>query len=186
MSPIPLGIWATAGAGGGSATGIELIQTITSSSTSVTFSNIPTTTYKHLRLHITGKYTNGFENTAKMTFNGSSSSDYAFHHLWAKASLTSVYGEGASSQSSMEICKALFGGSGVPTPIIMDIPDAFNTTKYKVFQSISGTINTSSNSETYISQSSGLWQSTSAITSITFSSVYNFSSARFSLYGIGG
>ena len=83
------------------------------------------------------------------------------------------------------------GGGGVASCFsggVIDISDYTNTNKYKTVRSASGN-NTNINSPlNYFESESGLWQSTSAITSVTVSvnsgNLAEYSS--FALYGIQG
>jgi hypothetical protein len=179
---IPIGFFG----GGAGVTGMELIETITTSSTSATFSSIPAT-YKHLQIRGTGKFANGSVNTFVMRFNGDTAANYSQHEMWARANLAGVQSNGSTSQTRMEM-GYMFGGTSEPSPVIIDIWNAFNTATNKTVRAFNGTINNAGTSEQYIALKTGLWSNTSAVNSITLTTAsgVNFSNARFSLYGIGG
>ena len=68
---------------------------------------------------------------------------------------------------------------------VIDILDYANTNKYKTLRVLTGIdVNGSGG---YVQLSSGLWQSSSAITSITLTNSTNYTTAtQFALYGIKG
>jgi hypothetical protein len=187
--PIPLGIFAVAGAGGGAAApAYELISTtvLTSTSANITFSSIPST-YKHLQLRNVVRSTGNNEDNYRMTFNGVGGTAYADHFL---------SGDGASVVSSgatnMAFVRILFASaySGSPSAqfasSVIDIVDYASTTKNKTVKGLSGEIY--SGQRTRATLFSGLWNNTSAISSITLvpgADSFQIGS-RFSLYGIKG
>jgi hypothetical protein len=177
-----------AGAGGVGAT-YELIATeiLGSDTTTVTFSSLGTYSadYKHLQLRIVGRANGGGEESFYAQFNADSGSNYASHRLVGNGStVTSV-----ANTSTTSILPILFAGNSVTTTAwsgaIVDILDAYSTTKNKTTRTLSGV----SNDAPRISLSSGLWASTSSITSITIGRSGGgnmFAGSRYSLYGIKG
>jgi hypothetical protein len=194
--PIPLGILAVAGAGGGAAGDYELIQTSfgNGSSVNVTFSSLPQT-YKHLQLRMTTRTNGGgFTNEwLRMRFNGVTTSTYNTHNLWGTGS--TVSSNGGSSQTSMEDIARVPGNlaeTGVYGATIIDILDYTNASKNKTIR-VSGGYHEPTSSSYYVNLTSGLFRSTSAVTQIDlFSLVSNAglgffdTASRFSLYGIKG
>lgn len=162
------------------------------SSTSLTFSSIPST-YKHLQIRFIAKrvYTTGVGSTeAQVTFNGDTSASYTTHNLAGDGTsasagsytgLTKMYVQ-QSVQSSASGDANIFGVG------IIDILDYASTTKNKTMRSISGSDrNASTPAPGYIYMNSGLWINTAAITSITLACSTAFTSeATFALYGIKG
>lgn len=189
MSPIPLGILAASGGGGAAA--YELISTtvLGASQASVTFSGLGTSAaaYKHLQLRMVVRTDRGFADDRMIyRFNSDTGSNYAYHQLrgnGADVSGGDVGGTSATGASTGRIS----GGSSAASSYagcVLDVLDFASTTKNKTARSLTGM--TSNN---YISLDSGLWMSTSAVTSITLLSAFsaNFvSGSRFSLYGIRG
>ena len=163
----------------------ESIATITAAgSSSVTFSSIPST-YKHLQIR--GMANNGETsswNNQGMQINGITSAVYSFHVL---------YGDGASvgaipGYSNTKINDAFRippASTGVFGVVIMDFLDYTNTNKYKTIRTLDGG---DGNGNGWISLASGLYQQTTAISSITLiSSSGNFGTgSQFALYGIKG
>jgi len=184
--PIPLGILAVAGAGGGAGgPAYELISTtvLGSDTASVTF-DVSTfaSTYKHLQIRLVAKCGRGDQDYLGLRMNGvTTTSSYISHLLEGSgtvySSSLSGYGHmflpfatGASTASTV------FGAS------VVDILDPFSTTKNKTVRSLGGTSAT-------VTLFSGLFMSTSSVTSLT---VFQYNStnlkvgSRFSLYGIKG
>lgn len=184
---LPWGLLAASGAG---AAGMELIATATGtgSSTSITLSSIPAT-YKHLHVRITGVLTGNFGSALRLTMNSVTTGNlYSEHQLYSYSS--SVYANNNSSSNFIQIAGRGIGMTTYPSVGYIDIVDYANTTKNKTVSSSFGTVyNSSGTSESAIT--SGTLYSTSAITSLTFSSAaggtaYFGTGTRISVYGIKG
>jgi hypothetical protein len=193
MTLSALGIFSAAGAGGGvSLSDYELISTqvLGTATPSVTFSSLGdySSTYKHLQIRFTGRTaTSQYAQEFTLRFNGVSSSSYSWHFLRGDGS--SVASTGGSTQNAMfvgQFSSALSAtnnyGSGV-----VDILDAYSTTKNKTVRGLSGIVDSGLTRMTFYS---GLFQSTNATSSLTIYS-QNFSDninagSRFSLYGLKG
>lgn len=156
----------------------------------ITFSSIPAT-FTHLQLRFICRDSNAAatDDGVTMQFNGDTAANYNRH---------SVYGDGATATSSGNgspftyISAGLSAGgghaSGVFAPGVLDILDYKNTNKYKTTRRLAGLdVNGAGG---IIQFASGLWLSTSAITSITLKVVdgsYNFAQySSIALYGIRG
>ena len=182
---IPLGILSAAGAGGGEVPTYELIQTqiLTSSQPSITFSNLGnfSSTYKHLQIRSASLVNSGV-NLATLRFNGDTGSNYVAHYLEGNGS--SVNANWSTTTTSIYYG---FWGVGSTTSAhgaVVDILDAYSTSKNKTIRSLNG-IHTASGPLSTIY--SGLWMNTASTTSLTITSPSNFLiGSRFSLYGIRG
>jgi hypothetical protein len=183
---IPLGILAVAGASAGASPAYELISTAygTGSSSTLTFSSIPST-YKHLQLRMVVNTTLGYEQGGSvfLQFNGDTAgANYTFHQLAGNGSgVTSTAGtsQGAVAYSYLSIPNNAISAS------VIDILDYASTAKNKTIRNSNGYAWTSQN----ISLRSNLWINTAAISSIRIfeGAAANWSTrARFSLYGIAG
>jgi hypothetical protein len=188
---IPLGF--LAGSGGGVDSDYELIQTyvLGSNQAEITFSSLGTysSTYKHLQIRGASRNTrSGF--AASLTgirLNADTGSNYSWHSIRGDGS--SVSAEGFANTSLMRVS---FVPSATSTAnsfdgLVVDILDAYSTTKNKTIRSLGGIASTQSN----ISLMSGNYRSLTAISSITIldeiSSGNSFlTGSRFSLYGIKG
>lgn len=190
MSFILLGILnsqATAAAGGPS---YDLLSTtiLTSTASSVTFSSIDSS-YKHLQLRVSARdtYASLSVNAGLMlTFNSDSGSNYAGHKLQGNGSSLSASAETSYTFIRIHDCVPTGGNnSNVFGAAVIDILDYVNTNKYKTARYNSGGF--SANEKSMVA-GSGLWQSTSAITSITVADDNDTFAigSRFSLYGIKG
>jgi hypothetical protein len=174
FNPI-LGILASSGAVAGGS--YESIATAngTGSSGVVTFSSIPAT-YKHLQIRILG-----FQATSNDIFvKLNSDAGVRGHYL---------QGDGSSAISNSQTGTAdgqylgTFGwGSTNPSVWVLDLLDYTSTTKAKTLRGLGGY---DANGSGRVNLMSALYTTTSAITSVTFTSGNSYSSnARFALYGI--
>ena len=157
-------------------------QQTPSAVSTITFSSIPST-YKSLQIRFSATTTTTGD-ILRLQFNGdSSTSNYAQHGLFLYNSAVTAAGSTAGGRINV-----LSWGAGTvatyPNVGIVDIIDYASTSKYKTVKSIAGNNNnTSSNND--IELDSGVWLSTSAITSISFLLNANCSAGTtFSLYGV--
>jgi len=181
-------------------TDFESIATVTVGSGgtgNITFSSIPST-YTHLQIRAICKSnqtgTSGeFEGLA-LRFNSDTNSNYAHHFI--RGSGAAATAGSSASQAFMSIgLQPDTGYSSVSQMFsaqILDILDYANTNKYKTVRNLNGfdSNNTGTNVGA-LQLSSGLWMSTSAITSIELSSGGSFNRGftqytQFALYGIKG
>lgn len=188
MSPI-LGIWASQNYSRYQLpTSFESIATVTVGSggaANFDFTSIPST-YTHLQLRgivrcdVAGS---GLSNTT-YRFNSDTGSNYAYHNLSGDGSSASA--GAASTQTAitdtntpqLSVTSNIFGVA------IIDILDYANTNKYKTVRILSGA---DLNGSGRTNLTSGLWMSTSAITSITVNPGGNaVQYTSFALYGIKG
>jgi hypothetical protein len=176
-----------AGSGGAAAGAYELISTtvLSSTSSSVSFTSIDTTTYKHLQVRVTAAANTAAVPAIYGTFNSDSSTNYAYHGVQGYNS--SVYSYGQFDKTFMSLGDV--GGNATANSFaanIFDILDAGSSTKFKTVRSLSGI--SQSGLANVITLRSALWRSTSAITSLTMTpSTSSFAiGSRFSLYGIKG
>jgi hypothetical protein len=154
---------------------------------SITFGSIPQT-YTHLQVRAIGRSnrTGTTGEFIKLTFNSDSGSNYADHAFFGDG--TTVAAQSATSAAFIRLNR--FAGSLEPAnvfgTIILDIVDYANTSKNKTVRNFGGIDNNGSGDIWFMS---GLWQSTSAITSVTLTpgggTLYSQYS-QFALYGIKG
>ena len=161
----------------------------TGSAGSITFSSIPST-YTHLQIRALSQdtNTNDFAGSYDVRFNSDTGSNYAYHRLYGDGdSVASV----AGSSTTYINLDAASSRSGTPSTMgvgIIDIHDYASSTKYKTLRARAGADNNlAADGSYFINLYSGLWMSSSAITSITLIPGNNFSTRTvFSLYGIKG
>lgn len=150
----------------------------------VTFSNIPQI-YTHLQLRIIARGTfSSSDDNLDGRFNGDTGSNYAWHILYGGGS--SAGATASSSTNYFMPGRMTYSSSSANTygVSVTDILDYTNTNKYKTVRSITGQ---DQNGSGIILLNSGLWQSTSAITSIDLfpHAGGNFVQySHFALYGI--
>lgn len=177
---IPIGFL---GAGGAGANAMELIATVnaTGGDFGAGFSSIPQT-YKHLQIRVTDRssYAQATDNIF-MTVNGAS--NYSSHWLTGSGGSVSAFSDVNRSNGAWI---ATIPGSANTTnsfgALIIDILDYASTNKYKTIRVFSGFT-----TSTYVVRlSSGLTQSTAAITDIGLNHGFEYalSGSRFSLYGV--
>lgn len=169
----------------------ESISTVTvgaGGSASITFSSIPST-YKHLQIRGIFRPTAG-TNPPYNTFinlNSDTGSNYAGHLLRGDgASATAV---AATSITAGRLAYGLASNSLTNTfaTMVIDILDYADTNKYKTMRTLGGW---DANGSGWITFVSSLWQSTSAVNSISINvsessgNLAQYSS--FALYGIKG
>lgn len=184
---IPFGVF-SAGAGAGETNSFELISTtvLGSSASTVTLNSIPGT-YKHLQVRLTARASDtGSWDFMMMRFNSDTSSTYSRHDLNGNgAGVSSSFAQNTNGMALVRVT-----ANGGPTSAfgagVIDILDYANTSKNKTVRALGGQLGTSAKD---INLSSGMWPSTSVVTSITFVPVFSaniLTGSRFSLYGIKG
>lgn len=188
MSPI-LGIYASQISGhlfapSGAYDSIATITAGSGGASSAIFSSIPQT-YTHLQIRIITRSTFGASNWPIFVQpNGSGSSIYAYHNLQGDGSTASS--SAASSQSLMQLgeTSAASGTANAFGTFVIDILDYANTNKNKTVRTLYGF---DLNGSGIVGMRSGLFASTTAITSLNFGTGGNFAEySSFALYGIKG
>ena len=168
--------------------GYDSLATITVPSggvASVSFTGIPSG-YKHLQIRAIAR-TNRASSTSDsgaFRFNEDGASNYTYHAVIgngssAITSATDTYDRGLIDRFSASTASANIFGN-----VVMDILDYKNTNKFKTVRMLGGYDN---NGDRQLVLSSGLWRSTSAITSILLypnvgTSWQQYS--QFTLYGV--
>lgn len=178
--------------GAGAAPAFESIAsaTGTGSSSTITFSSIPST-YQHLQLRWIARDNDGGSTGASqliVSFNSdTTSTNYRSHSLYGNG--TSAFAGSVNNRSGVWLDGGTVGSSSLTSTMavgILDIHDYASTTKNKTTRSFHGEDGNGSSSYQIFLQS-GLWMSTSAISSITITSNNNLTtSTTFALYGVKG
>lgn len=171
--------------GGGDAAAFELISTtvMSSTATSLTIGSIPAT-YKHLQIRFVAFGENGWPLILRV--NGSTSNIYSDHYLAGSGSAItsgSISGTSATQVYIFGRYGSFNGGTTIPVSGVIDILDYQNTNRYKTIRVLSGTNNSASDIGLY----SAIWQSNSAIDSVTLTPIGNmYAPTRISVYGVKG
>lgn len=170
------------GSGGAILSSYESIATASLSGVAgTTFSSIPSG-FKHLQLRFLGLESNA--NDTRLRFNSDTGSNYARHQIYGNGS--TVAAAGTASTTFIKASNAFNGmNSTQPSVAIIDILDYASTSKNKTTRHFAGL---DMNGSGDVDILSGVWLSTSAITSITFEingsgSTFNAGST-IALYGI--
>jgi len=189
VSPILESIGSVKGFGWGalaSSAAFESIATQTvgaGGAASVSFNSIPST-YKHLQIRGISRSNGAADNTV-IQFNSDTANNYATHYLTGNGTAASAGAETTRARFYVDILASNASGAMWSGDVI-DILDYANTNKYKTVRSLAGQ---DLNGSGTVWLASGLWQSTSAITSIKLflNGAVNFAQySSFALYGIKG
>jgi hypothetical protein len=162
----------------------ESIATVTVGSggqSSITFSSIPST-YQHLQIRgIDCGQTGSDYGYSSIRINSDSGANYSRHLLWGTGAAANAYGD--SSQSLMQIIRSSLTSTYF-AGVIIDVLDYANTNKNKTVRVLSGVDQNGAGSVTL---GSSVWQSTSAVSSITILPNTLFQQyTSYALYGIRG
>jgi len=189
MSFVLLGILNSQAAGaapvGGAAYDLLETTVLTSTTSSVSFTGLGSyTDYKHLQLRIVARSDRASFNDdpIKMFFNADTGANYAWHRLLGDGS--TVTSSAATSISSIQIISVPAATSATDSfgASVIDILDFSDSSKNTTSRALTGMTD-----GTYINLSSGLYNNTSAVTSIRLetTTANNYvAGSRFSLYGI--
>ena len=165
---------------------IAMVNVGSAGSASVSFTSIPAI-YKHLQLRLIARGGSGSSNDSYMnlTFNSVGSSVYSAHQLFGNGS--SASSNAFSSQTVIYTNRIAGGSTNASTfgTVIMDILDYTSTSKFKTIRTLGGW---DDNGSGRVALSSGLYQQTTAITSLTLTpEAGNFPQySQFALFGIKG
>lgn len=162
----------------------------TGSSSTITFSSIPST-YQHLQIRGIGRLdvvTGGV--TGRVRLNSDSATNYASHLLYGDGSSALATSQTSATTMYLGRIPGDAATSNVVGSFIIDIHDYASTSKYKTIRVFNGVDNNEANTDYWVSMTSGLWMSTSAVNSVTIYSsntTYNWTTqTQIALYGIKG
>jgi hypothetical protein len=169
----------------------ELLETqiLTGNQATVSFSNLNSTygsTYQHLQVRMAVRTNRASQplDTGIFTLN-SAGSGYSSHILYG-------YNSSVTSSAETSAARILFGISVAASTNtanafsshIIDVLDAFETTKNTTTRVLGGVAGTSATTGV-VELVSGLFNNTAAVDSITFDAIGDFiAGSRFSLYGL--
>ena len=171
-----------------------LIQRVTAAGgeTSISFTSIPST-YQHLQIRYIARNqstSSAFSSTPLLTFNNDSGTNYVGHYLWGDGSSASAGSNGTSTNNISLNSTSLrdTSASGIFGACIVDIYDYKSTTKNKTVRAFGGVDTNTAATSWRVSLISGLWMSTSAITSIEIAPGVSTwkAGSTIALYGIKG
>ncbi len=157
----------------------------TGSSQNITFSSIPSTyTSLQLRGIFRSSHTATVEDI-RVRFNSDTGTNYASHFLTGDGSATAVDASASTTLINIGRTTAASAAADIVSGFVIDIHDYTSTARYKTLRALGGLDRNGSGN---IYMSSGLWMSTSAITSITFNLFSGnwTTQTQIALYGIKG
>jgi hypothetical protein len=165
----------------------ESIATVTvgsGGSSQIEFSSIPST-FKHLQVRLLSRGTGGSERAIYVRFNSDSGSNYNGHNLTGNGSAASAGNEGTATYSIGGLTAGSLVSANIYGVAVIDVFDYQNTNKNKTIRSLEGY---DTNGGGKVELRSGLWMSTSAVSTLTLSlSSNNFEQySHAALYGIKG
>jgi len=164
----------------------------TGSSSTITFSSIPST-YKHLQIRAIARQVSGGYSSQSPTirFNGDTTAgNYNGHQLFGYNSGGSNFVAATANGANLPrfVQGSAVASSSMYGAVIVDIIDYASTSKYKTMRAFGGNdTNGDASGTNQIELGSALWMSTSAISSITITekNAQSFTTAStFALYGI--
>ena len=160
--------------------------TLSANTTSIGFSGIPTG-YKHLQIRgLTRTDRADTNDFITVRFNNATSGTYAYHSLYGNGSSAGAADTGTSTGTPWSgVTAGGNAGASMFGAVIWDVLDYQSTNKYKTIRVLSGTDQNATTGRIYFQ--SNLWQSTSAISTITIIPTYgtNFVQySEFALYGV--
>jgi len=164
----------------------ESIATVTvgTAQSTITFSSIPAT-YKHLQIRVLSRSTStpGTIDNYLLRFNSDSSSVYATHRLDANGSVAYAQAYVPGSEISNYFSPNASTAANIFGAAIFDILDYADTNKFKTVRQLGGVDLNGSGTMAF---DSGLWRSTTAINSVSFTlgSGNHAQYSSFALYGI--
>ena len=163
----------------------ESIATVTAAGgeTSLSFGSI-SADYKSLQIRILSRRTTGTTAIVQVQFNSDTASNYWWHYISGDGATAAATNSGAATTSM----RTFFMNSGTNVANqygvgVIDILDYASTTKYKTLRSFGGN---DQNATGRVSLTSGMWNSTAAVTSVEFSFLGDALAAgsTFALYGV--
>lgn len=160
---------------------------LSSANSTITFSSIPST-YKHLQLRYMARSARTSDAGATMIlrFNSDTGNNYAYHIFYADgATVTNYTNNTTNVMYSYSVASSSSSNTDIYGVGVIDILDYGATSKYKTLKHLGGY---DRNGSGELNFASGLWQSTSAISSITLTlaeATANYETdSHFALYGI--
>ena len=177
MAIIP-GIYASQISGHLITSNFFLISQVTPSGVgTVTFSSIPST-YKSLQIRFNLITSSNLD--YGLQFNGDTGTNYAIHGLWGNGNTAQVVSGTSLTYIELNVHGTI--STVYPNVGILDVIDYANANKNKTIKLLTGVNNNTSAGTMEID--SGVWLSTAAVTSLTFSTLGGTYTGTISLYGV--
>jgi hypothetical protein len=176
-------------AGGGYEAAFDLLETttLTSTTSSVTFSGLGAySDYKHLQIRMLARSNRGSADLdMRCRINGDTGSNYTWHGI--RGLTGSALGQNGTSNTSYHLGKfpGNTGDGDVFGAFVSDILDFSSSNKATTIKTVGGVANNNFMQNSFYT---GLYNSTSAVTSIQFFGEADsfLAGSTFSLYGVRG
>lgn len=158
--------------------------TLSTATATITFSSIPAT-YKHLQLRCSLQSSTANNTDLQIRMNSDTGANYSRHSIRGDGATALADAFSHASQTLMWLDRVVCTTSQIFSGVVIDLLDYANASKYKTMRGFGGA---DRNGAGLISLSSGSWQNTAAITTLTFTlSSGNFTQySTIALYGIKG
>ena len=156
-------------------------------SSSISFSSIPST-FKHLQIRGIARSSRSASGSyLKIQLNGDTANNYANHGLFGNGSSAGAYAVTTTDHAGEAYITAASDTASAFGASVWDILDYTNTNKNKTVRAMTGADVNGTNGQ--LRFASGVWLSTSSVTSLTLTdgNAANFVEySQFALYGIKG
>jgi hypothetical protein len=161
------------------------VITVGAPTSSITFTNIPST-YTHLQLRYIARTARANqEDNIYLRFNSDTGNNYAGHSLYGDGATAGSFSEGTSiSYNTRTVVAAASSAANTFGVGVTEILDYASTSKNKTVRSLNGYDN---NGSGQVRITSGLWiNNTTAITSITIASANSAAISQYSQFALYG
>jgi hypothetical protein len=164
--------------------------TLSSTTTSVTFSGIPTG-YRYLQVRTSTRASTGAgDGSLYITFNGDTGSNYSYHRMYGYGGGSSTGSGDTTSSTTAAFAGHSMGASPLTSSFpmaVINITDYDQSDKYKPVRTFAGSnMNTSSGSYGAVWLASSMYMKLGAISSLTITTSQTsfVANSVFSLYGV--
>jgi hypothetical protein len=153
---------------------MESIATVTVGSggaSSIEFTSIPSG-FQHLqvRMILRNSSTNGGSRTTKLTFNSDTAANYAWHQLYGDGSSAATNADSGVTSISTSTTTISTDTASIFAAMVLDVLDYGSTSKFKTVRGFHGR---DQNGSGLVLLDSGLWRSTSAVSTLTLAPTAN-------------
>ncbi len=170
-------------AGGGDFESIATVTVGSGGASSIEFASIPSG-FQHLQVRLIARSTATAFNFYGITVqvNSDTGNNYAEHGLLGDGASTSAYGSGTRANFGISVLPGDNVTASIYGATVFDVLDYASTSKNKTFRGFTGTDHNGAGSVRLVS---GLWMSTSAVTSIAMVTTTGFKQhTTAALYGV--
>jgi hypothetical protein len=179
-----LGILASSGLAGGDFESIATVTVGSGGASTIEFTSIPST-YQHLQIRMVGRESGSVTgNAARLRLNSDTGSNYATHRIDGNGSAAGAVGYASLDRIDVQRVTGASAAASTFGVMVVDILDYASISKNKTVRALGGC---DLNGSGFVNLTSGLWMSTSAITTLTLLPIGTASWAQHTtaaLYGV--